>query len=364
MLPGLAVDRSCKLTPEAEQQMKDSLAEGFSGANAFKAMIVPPGRTVKVLGLTSADSQLIEASNSTRVEICGMYRVPPHKIGDLSRGTFSNIEQQNIEFATDCMRPRIVRMERRIDRDVVNALRAFESASGDYFVTFAMDALFRGDMKSRYEAYQLGVQTWMLRNEARAAEGLNPVEGLDEPLVPVNMETVSQAATRSAANNFAKMNSAKSADTEDDTETEDNEQDAGGSPETPGNDGPAEDAQNASLQQTKLRALAIASAGRIVRREVKALRKLAAKANEGRGINVEVLNLYYELEPIVAEALAISPDLAQSYCKEHVALIVNAQATDAGLDLEIDRIEEEAPVTLAELAVGKTNNSETGVLIQ
>lgn len=74
-VPGLAIEGP-KLTPEAEQIMKDSLSEGFSGANAFKAMIVPPGRTVKVLGLTSADSQLIEASNSTRVEICGMYRVP------------------------------------------------------------------------------------------------------------------------------------------------------------------------------------------------------------------------------------------------------------------------------------------------
>lgn len=261
------------------------------------------------------------------------------------------------------MRPRIVRMERRIDRDVINALRAFESASGEYFGTFAMDALFRGDMKSRYEAYQVGTQSWLTRNEARAAEGKNPIEGLDEPLVPVNMETVSQAATRSAANNFAKMNSAKSATAEDDTQTEDDEQDAGGSPETPSDDGPAEDASNARLRETKLRALAIASAGRVVRREVKALRKLAIKANEGHGINVEVLNFYHELGPVVADALAISAELAEGYCREHIALIVNAQATDAGLDLEIDRIEEEAPVALAELAMGKIKKSERGVLI-
>lgn len=365
-VPGLAIEGP-KLTPEAEQLLRDSLAEGFSGANSFKAMIVPPGRTVKAIGLTNKDSQLIEASGATRTDIAGMWRVPPHKIGDLSRGTFSNIEQQNIEFATDCMRPRIVRFERRLDRDIVNSLAAFESVSGDYFVTFSMDALYRGDMKSRYEAYQVACQTWMLRNEARAAEGLNPIDGLDEPLVPVNMETVSQAEKRSKANIAANI----SDDTPDEAQTENNLDDADGSPETPGPADPEEDEQKARLLETKLRALAIASAGRVVRREVKGLtrlldRGLGSKDHDQQQMNREVMQFYELLAPVIADSMTIPLDKATNYCQGHAALITCAQT--GAVPMLIDAFEEEESVTLAGLAMGerhnrKTPKSERGVLI-
>lgn len=343
-IPGVALESAMKMTPEATELMTNSMAEGFSGENAFKVMAPPPGVSVKVLGLTNKDSQLIEASHATTIEICGAWRVPPHKVGDLSRGTFSNIEQQNIEFATDCIRPRVVRAERRIDADIVNALRAFESASGDFFAVFNMDALYRGDMKSRYEAYQLGVQTWRLRNEIRAAEGLNPIEGFDEPLVPVNLETVSQAAQRSVnATTTAEANAAGDGDEKDANGP------GSGSAETPQNDSPAEDQQNA-LAHTRLRALAIASAGRIVRREAKSLRKLAVKHEGGKyAIDGDVWDLYRDLAPVVAESMVIPLKDARNYCDGHASVIVNAKATL--LDMAIDRIEETEVAALADLAL-------------
>jgi HK97 family phage portal protein len=365
-IPGMAVETT-KLTPEATEILRASLAEGFSGSNAFKAMIVPPGMTVKALGVNNKDSQLIEAGNATRTDICGMFRVPPHKIGDLSKGTFSNIEQQNIEFATDCMRPRIVRFERRLDRDVVGSLRAFESAGGEYYVTFNMDALFRGDMKSRYEAMSQGINSgWLLRNEARASEGKNPIQGLDEPLVAVNMETVNQAQKRSDAN-LAAANASADSQTTSETDTVENLDDSGGSPETPETE-PAD--QNAmareKLSEAKLRALAIAAAGRIVRREVKALRKLAVKAQDGPAIEGEIWDFYRDLTPVVSEALAIPVDVAALYCRAHALAISTAKSTL--LDMAIDRIEEEEPITLANLAMeerhdANTHISERGVLI-
>ncbi len=196
------------------------------------------------LGLTNKDSQLIEASNATRTEICAAWRVPPHKIADLTRGTFSNIEQQNIEFATDCIRPRVVRAERRLDADIVNALRAYESSPGDYFLVFNMDALYRGDMKSRYEAYAQAIP-WMLRNEMRAAEGKNPIDGLDEPLVAVNMETVTQADARSKANIAASQSDDD--ETKQQNATTNELQDAGGSSETP--DGNPDEEDEAPSQE-------------------------------------------------------------------------------------------------------------------
>jgi HK97 family phage portal protein len=345
-IPGMAI-QSIKITDEAREKLATSLEEKFTGEGAFRVMVLPPGMEAKALGLTNKDSQLIEGSNATRVEICGAWRVPPHKIGDLSRGTFSNIEQQNIEFATDCMRPRIVRAERRLDADIVAPLQYLESSSGDYFVTFNMDALYRGDMKSRYEAYQLAVQTWMSRNEIRAAEGRNPIAGCNELLVPVNIETVSQAQKRSDANVAAANASREDAA----TETAASGPGSGGA-ETPQDDNPDEEDQKA-LAQTRLRALAIASAGRLVRREAKTLRKIAAKsAADGAPIEGEVWNFYRDLAPVVREALRISADDAVRYCSAHAAVITTAKATL--LDMAIDRIEEESSAQLADLAMAAT----------
>jgi HK97 family phage portal protein len=343
-IPGMAIETAIKQTEEAREKFTSSIEERFSGEGAFKVMSLPPGMTVKALGITNKDSQLIEGSNATRVEICGAWRVPPHKIGDLSRGTFSNIEQQNIEFATDCQRPRIVRLERRLDADIVAPLRYLESASGDFFVTFNMDALYRGDMKSRYEAYQLGVQTWLTRNEIRAAEGKNPIDGFDEPLVPVNMETQSQAASRSAANVAA----ATASSDENDTEKTAAGPGSGGA-ETPETDSPEDDEQKA-LTQTRLRALATASAGRIVRREVKTLRKMAAKSPaDSMLFHGEVWDFYNALGPVVAESMAISLLAAANYCTGHASVLTNCE--HSLIDMAIDRIEETEPGALANLAL-------------
>jgi len=341
--PAMALE-TIKMTEEARDKMTSSLSEGFSGENAFKVMSLPPGVTAKALGLTNKDSQLIEASHATAIEICGGWRVPPHKIGDLSRGTFSNIEQQNIEFATDCQRPRVIRLERRLDADIIGPLAAFESAPGDYFSSFNMDALYRGDMKSRYDAYSVALP-WMLRNEMRRNEGLNTIEGLDEPLVPVNLETVEQAQQRSD-NATTTANAAGQ-----DKNSADAASGAGsGGAETPENDSPAEDRQNAKVVQQRLRAHVMNAAERIVRREAKSLRKMASRsAADPAAFHGEVWDFYRDLGPVVAESMLIPLDSAEAYCISHAGAVVRAEA--AVLELAIDRIEEEGAMGLAESAL-------------
>jgi HK97 family phage portal protein len=337
--PAMALE-TIKMTEEARDKMTSSISEGFSGDNAFKVMSLPPGVQAKALGLTNKDSQLIEASHATAIEICGGWRVPPHKIGDLSRGTFSNIEQQNIEFATDCQRPRVIRLERRLDADIIGPLAAFESAPGDYFASFNMDALYRGDMKSRYDAYSVALP-WMVRNEMRRNEGLNPIDGLDEPLVPVNLETVDQAQQRSD-NQTTTANAAANASAQSGP--------GSGSPETPENDSPAEDRQNAKVTQARLRAHLVNAAGRIVRREAKSLRKMASRSPaDPAAFHGEVWDFYRDLGPVVAESMLIPLDSAEAYCISHAGAIVRAEA--AVLDLAIDRLEEESAVALAEQAL-------------
>lgn len=344
-IPGLSIESAQKQDDEKREELANSIEERFSGAHAFSVMVLPPGMAAKELGISNRDAQLIEASGATAIEVCGFFRVPPHKIAIMARGTFSNIEQQNIEFATDCMWPRIVRFERRLDRDIVGSLRYKESAAGDYFAVFNMDALYRGDMKTRFEAYQQGVQTWLTINEIRAAEGKNPVTGGDELLIPVNMETRSQAQARNQASVAAANASADAAKDAADTRRTTDESGGGAEPLDD------EDSSKLSAQQARAHALAAASAGRIVRREVKTLRKLAVKlAADGAPIEGEIWTFYRDLEPVVAETLAISLEQAGLYCRGHAAIMATAAAF-ATVDRAIDRIEEDGVQELAALAV-------------
>lgn len=343
-IPSLSIE-TVKMTDEAREQMVNSISEKFSGEGAFRVIAPPPGSKVQALGLTNKDSQLIEASQATRTDICGAWRVPPHKIGDLSKGTFSNIEQQNIEFATDCIRPRVIRLERRLDRDIVDALRAYESVMGDFYVVFNMDALFRGDMKSRYEAYSQSL-SWQTRDEIRSTEGKNPIGGAaSELLVPVNLETVSQAETRS----FSK-HGIDDSPTQESSSGED-EQELGGEPETPADSNdPEEVEQNARRQQSRLRAMALSTASRMARREARSLHRIHAAEN----FEAELQKLYADLAPVISEAMVLPLSKAQAYLDQHRKLLVQAQGWPQSFAREsvIALIEESAPAHLAAIALG------------
>lgn len=345
-IPSLAIE-TVKMTDEAREQMTQSIAEKFSGEGAFRVMSLPPGMQAKALGITNKDSQLIEASQATRTEICGIFRVPPHKIGDLSKGTFSNIEQQNIEFATDCIRPRVIRMERRLDLDIIDSLRAFESAMGDYYIVFNMDALFRGDLKSRYEAYAQSL-TWQTRDEIRASEGKNPIGGqASELLVPVNLETVSQAETRSVS----KHGVVDSDIQDDETSQGQDEEELGGEAETPQDGTDQVTEENARSKRSRLHAIVLQAAGRMVRREAKVLRKILAS----EGFEREIEEAYRDLAPVVAEAMVIPVSTAARYLDQHRRWLVGSYGYPASIKQQyreqiVAFIEDSAPSCLAELA--------------
>jgi hypothetical protein len=102
-------------------------------------------------------------------------------IADLDRATFSNIEQQSLEFVMHTMTPWAERWEASITSELL-------LESDDLEVEFNFANLMRGDAASRSAYYQSGIQNgWLTRNEARVAENLNPLDGLDEPLRPLNM---------------------------------------------------------------------------------------------------------------------------------------------------------------------------------
>lgn len=191
--PSLAVMLPGKLSPEARKRFVESWQETFGGSrNARRTAVLEEGAKVEPIAMTFDDAQFLETRKFQRSEIAGIFRVPPHMIGDLDRATFSNIEHQAIEFVTHCVRPWLVRWEQAISK-------ALFTAPGVYFPEHNVDGLLRGDVKSRYEAYAVGrTNGWLSANDIRSMENMNPIPGGDIYLQPLNMAPAGSSAATGA----------------------------------------------------------------------------------------------------------------------------------------------------------------------
>jgi len=184
-LPAFWISRPAGMnwSKEAKENFRSTWRKIHGGPeNAGNPPILGDGMELKELGITNRDAQWIESQSFSGVQICRFFRVPPHLVGYLDRATFSNIEQQSIEFVVYTMRPWAVRWEQSCNRDLLDL-------EEPYFTKIALEGLLRGDIASRYSAYNVAIQGgWMLPNEARAYEDLNPIEGGDTPRFPMNMQ--------------------------------------------------------------------------------------------------------------------------------------------------------------------------------
>lgn len=166
---------------EAKRVFRESYQAAQSGVNRGKVLVLENGMKFHEVGVTNKDAQFLELRKFQITDIARLFRVPPHMIADLDRATFSNIEQQSLEFVMHTMTPWAERWEAAIEADLLLDGEALE-------VEFDFANLMRGDAASRSAYYQSGIQNgWLTRNEARIAENLNPIEGLDQPLRPLNM---------------------------------------------------------------------------------------------------------------------------------------------------------------------------------
>lgn len=177
--PEIALDEPDR---KAVREDFDQMYRG--GENAYKTAILPRGMSYKPVGISNEDAQFLETRKFSRSEIAGIFRVPPHKIGDLERATFSNIEHQALEFVTDTMLPWLINWEQAIQRDLL-------AGEDDLFAKFIVDGLLRGDAKSRAEALQIQRRNGVINaNEWRQIEDRNPREdpGGEEYIVESNMQ--------------------------------------------------------------------------------------------------------------------------------------------------------------------------------
>lgn len=176
-----------QLTDKAYSRLRESLGEVHQGVeNAHKTMILEEGLKFAKTVIPPNDAQWLESKQFNVEEICRWHRVAPHKIQHLLRATFSNIEHQSLEHVADALMPWQVRWEQEIQFKIIR--------DPLYFAEHLNDALLRGDTLSRYQAHQSGITAgWKTRNEARAAENMNPLPGLDEPLEPVAIAQAPEA---------------------------------------------------------------------------------------------------------------------------------------------------------------------------
>ena len=182
--PGGVLESPQGLTEKAQDLIIETWKRHHQGAdNAHRVGILHSGMKFNPTTVPSVDLQWLESRKFSRSEICGLFRVPPHKIGDLERATFSNIEEQELDFVVGCLMPYLTRIEQRINLQLVQP-----KDRGTVYAKFNAAGLLRGNMTARAGFYWQMVQMGAYSpNEVRAFEDMNPRVGGDVYLQPSNM---------------------------------------------------------------------------------------------------------------------------------------------------------------------------------
>ncbi len=185
MKPGGILQHPSKMSDVAHKRLDRGMNKAHGGlSNMHRLLILEEGIEWKQIGIPPEDAQFLETRKFQVIEIARWYGLPPHKLMDLERATFSNIEHQSIEFVTDSVMPWLVNWESAIQNTLFN-----EQEYETHFAEFLIAGLLRGDTKSRYDAYAVARQWgWLSANEIRRLENMNSIgEEGDQYLVPLNM---------------------------------------------------------------------------------------------------------------------------------------------------------------------------------
>ncbi len=138
-------------------------------ANANKTAILEEGMKYTPISIAPEQAQFLETRKFQINEIARIFRVPPHMVGDLEKSSFSNIEQQSLEFVKYTLDPWVSRWEQAIMRSLLT-----DEEKKKYFVKFNVDGLLRGDYESRMRGYSIGIQNgFMSPNDVRELENMN-----------------------------------------------------------------------------------------------------------------------------------------------------------------------------------------------
>ena len=168
-------------------RVRESWQSTFGGSgNANKIAVLEEGMKYTPIGISPEQAQFLETRKFQINEIARIFRVPPHMVGDLEKSSFSNIEQQSLEFVKYTLEPWLVRWEQSIQRTLFSP-----EEKKRYFAKFNVEGLLRGDYASRMSGYATARQNgWMSANDIRELENMDRIpaeEGGDLYLINGNM---------------------------------------------------------------------------------------------------------------------------------------------------------------------------------
>lgn len=263
---------------DARTAFRDSWQKAQAGANRGKTAVLEGGMKYHELVVNNRDAQFLEAKNAKVPDICRWFGVPPHLAFALDRATDNNIERLSLEFIKFTMTEWAELWEAAIEDQLLVEDDGIE-------IEYDMDNLARGEMKTRAEYYNLGINGgWLTRNEARGKEGLNPLPELDEPLQPLNMVPAG-------------------------TEPEPQ-------PDPQPDPAPADDATDARLM-----AITRAVSERVVRKELAAVAKLA----KALALEPQYREFYDKHRAYVQESFGCAEEFAAAWCEARFAELKDSQ---------------------------------------
>ena len=151
-------------------KVRDSWNAAFGGSsNSHKVAVLEEGLKYTPISISPNEAQFLETRKFQIDEIARIFRVPPHMVGDLEKSSFSNIEQQSLEFVKYTLDPWVVRWEQSLSRALLS-----ETEKKNYFFKFNLEGLLRGDYQSRMQGYSIGIQNgFMCPNDVRELENLD-----------------------------------------------------------------------------------------------------------------------------------------------------------------------------------------------
>jgi len=299
------------LTKTQREANRDEWHKTHAGVQgAYNIAILEGGLKFEPIGISARDSQYIEIYSASVSDIARFFRVPPHMISDVDRSTSwgTGIEQQTIGFINFTMLPWLTAFEHAIGRDLVD--------DDNFFAEFLVDALLRGDMAARAEAHAKYIMNGVLsENEVRRQLNYNAIPGLDRP-----QRSANQGRTEPGSEPSVPPVPPRRRMPMDDDEQEDG--------------------------AARARAIVLEVAGRLVRKEIAAIRKWSPRyATDREGWMRWVGAFYGQYADALTEALFLDEPAARRYGAAHCAEVL-----ERGLEA-LDEWERDAPAHLARLAL-------------
>lgn len=189
--PSVVIKSKKKLSENAQDNLRSSWRKRYQGAaNSGSVLVLEEESDLQPFSVSPEASQFLETRQFSITEIARWYNVPPHLLGDLSKATFSNIEEQNISYVLLSIVPWVSRIEQELNRQLVRP-----RDQGKLFHKFMLQGLLRGNSEARANFYtsMFNIGAFSV-NDILELEDRNPIgpDG-DKRFVPLNMTTLDQA---------------------------------------------------------------------------------------------------------------------------------------------------------------------------